>query len=88
MENITIKLSKIAEKQLRKLPTKTINKFHKQVLLLIEDPHDPSLRVKKIRGTDKFEARIDYQYRFSFIKYEKILYIFTIGPHDEGLGKK
>ncbi|MGI8419723.1 MAG: hypothetical protein ACR2LN_03700 [Candidatus Levyibacteriota bacterium] len=35
-----------------------------------------------------FEARIDYHYRFTFsISAEEII-ILSIGPHDEGLGKK
>lgn len=48
----------------------------------------PSLRVKKIKGIDRFEARVDRSYRFTFEKTKDILILRTVGPHDEGLGKK
>ncbi len=39
-------------------------------------------------GEDKFEGRIDRKNRFTFLIEEGDIYILTIGPHDEGLGKK
>jgi len=40
-----------------------------------------------MRGLDRFEARVDRSYRFTFEKIEDVLLLGTVGPHDEGLGK-
>lgn len=37
---------------------------------------------------NKFEGRVDRKYRFTFQVEGEEIYILTIGPHDEGLGKK
>lgn len=75
-------------KQYKKLPLKVQKKFQKQVKLLLQDYRYPSLQSKRMRDEEIFEARIDYHYRFTYkIKGEKIFF-FSIGPHDEGLGKK
>lgn len=39
-------------------------------------------------GLDRYEARIDIHYRFTYSIQEGSALILTIGPHDEGLGKK
>lgn len=39
-------------------------------------------------GTDIFEARIDIHNRFTFEISDEFITFLTIGPHDEGLGKK
>jgi len=39
-------------------------------------------------STGVFEARVDLQYRFTFLIENEIILLLTIGPHDEGLGKK
>ena len=88
MKNTTIELGKSAEKQLRKLPLTTVNKFRKQLAFLLTNLAHPSLRIKKKQGENAFEARIDYHYRFTFSINEDIIRVFSIGPHDEGLGKK
>ena len=41
-----------------------------------------------MRGEDKFEARIDYHYRFTYKIESEDIWILSVGPHDEGLGKK
>lgn len=60
----------------------------KQLLLLIKDFQHPSLHLKKMSGENRYEARIDYHYRFTFIVEEQTIIILSVGPHDEGLGKK
>lgn len=77
-----------AKKQTTKLPENIKKKFHKQLSPLIINFSYPSLHIKKIRGTDRWEARIDYHYRFSFQLEEDIITITAVGIHDEGLGKK
>lgn len=76
------------KKQFRKLPLKLQKKFLKQLKYLLQNPSHPSLRTKKQSGTDKFEARVDYHYRFTFVETTNEIVFLTIGPHDEGLGKK
>jgi len=88
MKSITIKFGGKAEKELRRLPQTVVKKMHKQLRLLIEDIHYPSLHAKKLQGEyGKWEARIDYHYRFTFIIGGRSITILSIGPHDQGLGK-
>ena len=74
--------------QNKKLHVNIQNKFTKQLKLLVENYRHPSLRTKKMGGTDLFEARLDLQYRFRFEVTEDSIILVTIGPHDTGLGKK
>lgn len=81
-------LSKRAEKNFEKLPLQIKKKVLKQFRLLDIDIRHPSLRIKKLKGTNYFEGRIDYHYRFVFRVENQTLYIVALGPHDEGLDKK
>ena len=55
------------KKAYQQLPKTIQGKVKKALRLLDEDPHYPSLRVKRIQGTDKiYEGRVDQKYRFSF----------------------
>lgn len=85
---IEVRLTERAEKSYTKLPLHVKKKAKRQFKRLIDIPKYPSLRVKKKQGENIFEARVDYHYRFTFIVEEKTLWILSIGPHDEGLGKK
>lgn len=76
------------KKQYKKLPKTIQFKFTKQLQLLIKDYRYPSLRTRKMAGINQFEARIDLHYRFTFEIKEADIILRTIGPHDEGLGKK
>lgn len=80
--------SEVFKKQYKKLPLKLQNKFLKQLRFLLQNPSYPSLRAKRQSGTDKFEARIDFHYRFTYQIVGRELWFLTVGPHDEGLGKK
>lgn len=71
------------------LPLSIQKKYRKQIRFLLFNFFYPSLRIKKMRGyTNRWEARIDYHYRFTLYKEENELILISIGPHDEGLGKK
>lgn len=83
-----INFSDNAKKQISKLPKDIVKKFHKQGRFLLKNPRYPSLRSRKMAGEDKFEARIDRHYRFTYFIRLKEIFILSIGPHDEGLGKK
>lgn len=76
------------KKQYKRLPRITQKKFLKQLKHLLENPFHPSLHGRKMPGTEKYEARVDYHYRFTYSIIEDELWLLTIGPHDEGLGKK
>lgn len=75
------------KKQYKKLPFLIKKKFLKQLEFLLKDMSYPSLQVKKMPGSNIFEARVDYHHRFRFITVDSALWLLTIGPHDEGLGK-
>lgn len=81
-------LSKNANQQLQKLPRKIQRKFIKQLNFLLQNQKHPSLRSRRMSGSEKFEARIDRKNRFTYLAQNDEILIITIGPHDEGLGKK
>lgn len=83
-----LRLSKKAESDYTKLPHPIQKKADKKFALLIMNYRYPSLRARKMSGRESFEARIDLNYRFTFQIEGDVIYILTIGPHDEGLGKK
>lgn len=76
------------KKQHQRLPLSQQKKFDKQLAYLMIDPRHQSLRSRKMAGADKFEARIDLHYRLTYIINDSEIWLLTIGPHDEGLGKK
>lgn len=85
---MSIKLTKQAEKDYQKLPLAIQKKADKQFTFLISDYRHPSLKSRKKGGENKFEARIDFHYRFAFIIEGEDIFILSVGMHDEGLGKK
>ena len=85
---MTYSISKNADKQLKKLPREIQRKFIKQLNFLLKNPQHPSLRARKKSGTNIYEARIDDHYRFTYLFESDEATIVTVGPHDEGLGKK
>ncbi len=80
--------SKSAEKSYGKLPASIQKKADKQFALLLSNYRHPSLRTRKMGGVDRFEARVDRHYRFTFELASDLVTLRTIGTHDEGLGKK
>ena len=52
-------------KDYRALPAKMRERVDKQLRLLLEDFRHPSLRLKKLSGTDKFEIRVSKGYRLT-----------------------
>lgn len=76
------------KKRYKKLPKEVQIKFRKQLKFLISDYRHPSLHAQKKSGEDLYEARVDYHYRFLYSVAESEIWFLTIGPHDEGLGKK
>ena len=56
--------------------------------LLLQNYKHPSLKLRKMSGMEAFEARLDYHYRFVYMIVKEDIWFISIGPHDEGLGKK
>ncbi len=76
------------DKQYLKLDPLIQKKVKKALQLLAQDTRYPSLNRKKMHGVDAWEARIDYHYRLTFDVQGNVIILFTVGMHDEGLGKK
>lgn len=76
------------QKRFKKLHPLLKNKFAKQLELILTNPRHPSLNIKKMGGLDIFEARLNYHNRFIFKIVNDEIWFYSIGPHDEGLGKK
>ncbi|MEI6243386.1 MAG: hypothetical protein WCP39_08320 [Chlamydiota bacterium] len=77
-----------SKKQLDKLPLVIRKKAYKQFVFLSSNPNYPSLHAKKMSGSDIYEGRIDYHYRFTYTSNEEQILILMVGVHDAGLGKK
>ena len=76
------------KKQYKKLHPTLKQKFTKQLTLLLENPRHPSLKARKMSGTEDYEARLDKHNRFIYTVVHDEIWFYAIGPHDEGLGKK
>jgi len=66
----------------RALPIEIRERVEKQLRLLFEDFRHPSLRLKKLKGTDKFEIRISKGYRLTLRFDKEHLELRRVGTHD------
>ena len=64
------------------LPAKIRSRVDKQLVFLMENPKHPSLRLKKLKGTDKFEIRVSKGYRLTFRYAKQVLELRRVGTHD------
>ncbi|MBU1089126.1 hypothetical protein KKA02_04600 [Patescibacteria group bacterium] len=76
------------KRQYRKLDSGIQNKVKKILVFMADDLKDSSLKIKKMRGIEAWEVRIDYRYRMSFGIMGDVVVLYAVGMHDEGLGKK
>jgi mRNA-degrading endonuclease RelE of RelBE toxin-antitoxin system len=67
---VNIQFTKKAQKQFKKLPASLKEKARKQFHFLLDNTSHPSLHVKKMGGLERFEGRVDRQYRFTFMIIE------------------
>jgi mRNA-degrading endonuclease RelE of RelBE toxin-antitoxin system len=64
------------------LPESIKDRADKQFILLLENPHHPSLRLKKIKGHPNiWEGRVTKRYRFTFQISGDIYLLRRIGTH-------
>ena len=66
----------------RALPIEIRERVEKQLRLLLEDFRHPSLRLKKLKGTDKFEIRISKGYRLTLRFDKEHMELRRVGTHD------
>ena len=66
----------------RALPIEIRERVEKQLCLLLEDFRHPSLRLKKLKGTDKFEIRISKGYRLTLRFDKEHMELRRVGTHD------
>jgi mRNA interferase RelE/StbE len=65
------------------LPESIKDRADKQLGLLVENPHHPSLRIKKIKSHPNIlEGRVTKSYRFTFQITGEICLLRRIGTHD------
>lgn len=80
---ITYQFSKRFKKEYKNLPIKIQKVFDKKLALFLKDLSHPSLRVKRIQGTnDQWEGSITMKYRFTFEFLQDVVLFRTIGTHD------
>ena len=65
------------------LPESIKERADKQFIILIENPHHPSLGLKKIKGHPNiWEGRVTKSYRFTFQISGEIYLLRRVGTHD------
>ena len=69
-------------KDYRSLPPDIQARVDKQLTLLLDNPKHPSLRMKKLKGTDIFEIRVSKGYRLTLSSMGEHLVLRRVGPHD------
>ena len=71
------------DKDYRSLPETVQAQAEKQLTTLLENPHHPSLRIKKIKGHPYiWEGRITKSYRCTFQIVGEVYLLRRIGTHD------
>ena len=69
-------------KDYRGLSAEIQTRVDKQLARLLENPRHPSLRLKKLKGTQVFEIRITKGYRLTLSFEEEVLILRRVGSHD------
>jgi len=65
------------------LPARIQKKVDKQLKLLAQDFHYPSLHTKKVKGTeDIWEAWVDKKHRLTFSIRGRVIYLRKVGRHE------
>lgn len=69
-------------KDYRSLSLEIQKRVDKQIVLLVTNLKHPSLKMKKLKGTDKFEIRITKSYRMTLRYDGHLLELRRVGTHD------
>jgi len=83
---LRVALTESFRRSYKKLPGEIQEKADRQIETLAENLRHPSLRVKKIKGTQEiWEARVDRGYRMTFAVNDGVIILRQVGPHDPTL---
>lgn len=83
MQRLHFEFTHTFKRLYQKLPQDIQNRVDKTLILLGEDISHPSLRVKKMEGTDViYEWRVSDNYRGTFQIIGNTAYLRKIGTHD------
>jgi mRNA-degrading endonuclease RelE of RelBE toxin-antitoxin system len=83
LKNKKLTLSAAFEKQFARLPRNIRETTYDKLGFLLKDPAHPSLRVKKVKGTDTiWEMSITMNYRVTFQVGDDEIILRNIGTHD------
>jgi len=76
-------------KRYKRLPGHIQKRADKQIAFLGVNFFHPSLNTRRLRAyLDWWEFRVTKNYRMAGKKINGKIILHTVGPHDEGLGKK
>jgi mRNA-degrading endonuclease RelE of RelBE toxin-antitoxin system len=85
---LKIKAYKRFKRCYEELPENIQKKVDKQLYLLAQNIHHPSLQTKKIKGAHGiWEGRVDLFYRITFEIIEDTIFLRAVGNHDAVLKK-
>lgn len=79
-----ISYSKRFEKNFKKLNVNEKKQLKQKIQLLVENPLHPSLRTKRIQGTDNlFESSVNMDIRIIwYYEGEQLILLLDVGHHD------
>jgi mRNA interferase RelE/StbE len=84
---LNIYFSDLFLESINRLPIKVKKALKKKLDLLADNPKHPSLRTKKIKGSEGiFETSINMDIRMTWEFYEDGILLRNIGKHDKTLG--
>ena len=70
-------------KHLKRLNAKELEQFKRKLRLFAENPFHPSLRTKKMQGTEVFECSVNMDIRIIwFYESDQLIALLDIGHHD------
>jgi len=70
------------QKERNSLPKQVNVALTKVLKFFVSDPRHPSLQAKKLPGTDKWYARIDRAYRFTYQINDEVIILRRVGTHE------
>jgi len=77
-----VRFSKTFNKQFIKLPREIQDRWREKIKLFLVDRGHPSIRLKKLKGSDIWEISITMDYRATFEIVSDYIYFRKIGIHE------
>jgi len=80
---MNFRTEKTFDRDYARLPRNLQERVKKQLALLLENPHHPSLKTQKMKGRpDIWEGRINQDYRFTFKIEGQTYRLRRVGTHE------